>query len=91
MRTIHTSPQYSLLHNDFVVVEDDMLGDSPNLLYDKWEEFDETKLKEYFEKSYDIFMDRLQDFRTTKRRLTDGEEKELMFMLEVLIDVKKSL
>jgi len=91
MHTIPTNQQYPFLHNDFVIVEDGMLAAPPDLLYDKWEEFDERKLEEYFEKSYGIFMSRLQEFREAKHQLTTKEEKELKFMLEALIDVKKSL
>jgi len=88
---MRTNQQYPFLHNDFVIVEDGMLTAPPDLLYDTWEEFDEGKLEEYFEKSYVIFMSRLEEFRNGKREITKEEEKELKFMLETLMSTKSNL
>lgn len=77
------------LCKDFLIISDGLAGFAPPLLHDRWEEFDETSLKKYFENGYKIFSQRLKKFGNFKNKLTVKEETELKFMLESLIDAKK--
>lgn len=92
MHPVYTKEYRQTLANDFVVVANDTLT-IPSFLRDrdKWEDFDEDKLEEYFSNSYEIFMDRLKEFRNGEKKITKEEEKELKFMLETLINTKNML
>lgn len=82
---------YQMTTPDFIVLTDDNPVSFPLLLHDKWEDFNEERLQEYFQKSYEIFLNRLKEFQNLKRPLSTREEKELTFMLEALMNAKNSL
>ena len=56
-----------------------------------WEDFNPKNLVEYFDKGYEVLRQRLEEFKTLQRPLTEMEDQELKFMLEALIHAKNSL
>ena len=54
------------------------------------EDFGPKNLPEYFNKGYQIFSRRLEEFKNLERPLEAEEERELTFMLEALIQAKNA-
>ncbi len=61
------------------------------LLRDAPKSRDRYSTRRYFEISYGIFLKRLGELKSLKRRLTAEEAKELQFMMNALIDAKNLL
>lgn len=61
------------------------------MIREGWEDFSEYHIQQYFDKNYEMFLGVLQSFSRMDRGLTTGEQKELTFMLEALIDAKNIL
>lgn len=60
------------------------------LYFRDWEDFGPKNLPEYFDKGYQIFCKRLQEFSKLERTLEAQEERELTFMLDSLIHAKNA-
>jgi len=78
------------MHNDFIVSSGGVMG-SPIALKEKWEEFNETSVPKYFDKSLKKFLLKIDELSTLNRSLTEQEQKELRFMLEALIEANQAL
>lgn len=63
----------------------------PALIFDEPASSLPNSMQEYFNSSYEVFLQRLEEFRQMKRTLTPQEEKEFTFMLEALISAKSIL
>jgi hypothetical protein len=60
------------------------------LLFRDWEDFGPKNLPEYFDKGYNIFCRKLEQFKILERPLTAEEEQELTFMMASLIHAKNA-
>lgn len=78
------------MRNDFIVSSGGVMS-SPMALREKWEEFNETSVPKYFDKSLKKFSMKIAGLSQLKRPLTDTEQKELRFMLEALIEANQTL
>lgn len=63
-----------------------MLYDAPS-----WEAFSEADLEEHFDNIHALFLDRITELQDPLHTLSLYEERELLFMLEALVQVKKML
>lgn len=82
---------YRAAENDFVLFEDAILRALPLLLRDKPQDQARTVIRNYFDKGFAVFRDRIDELHRSNRRLTPRREKELRFMLEALISAKRML
>lgn len=78
------------MRNDFIVSSGGVMS-LPMALCEKWEEFNETSVPKYFDKSLKKFSAKVGELSDCKRPLTDTEQKELRFMLEALIEANQAL
>lgn len=58
---------------------------------DAWEHFSEEHVEEYFNNSYKIFTRKLNELQNLDAPFTQGDEKELLFMMESLTQARHML
>jgi len=53
-----------------------------------WDNFDERDIEHYFKNGYNLFLKKVEKINQTKKHLNSEERKELLFMLEALLDAQ---
>jgi hypothetical protein len=78
------------MQNDFVVSSGGVMS-LPQVLKEKWEEFNTTSVPKYFDKGIKKFLLKIDQLSKLNRPLSQEEQKELRFMLEALIEANQTM
>lgn len=54
-----------------------------------WEKFDDKDMLEHYENIHALYTDRISELENPRARLSEYEERELLFMLESLLQAKR--